>query len=90
VVPALVFLSGRKSPAAERMPLGAAVKFSRAGTTYFLPASVRVDDKGAPVAMPAAPNGPGDFLALTRTDGFLELPPPAPFEPGFVAHFHRW
>ncbi len=90
VVPALVFLSGRGRPAAELMPLGAPVKFARPGITYFLPVSVRVDDKGAPTAMPAAPNGPGDFLALTKTDGFVELPPAAPFEPGFVARFYRW
>jgi molybdopterin molybdotransferase len=90
VVPALVLLSGRTARPPAHMPLGATVKFGRAGTTYFLPASVRIDDKGAPTAMPTAPNGPGDFLALTRTDGFLELPPPAPFEPGFVARFYRW
>ena len=44
-----------------------------------------------PVAVPMRPNGPGDFLALTKTYGFIELPPqPEPFEPGFVARFYRW
>jgi molybdopterin molybdotransferase len=90
VVPALVFLSGRTMPPAQLVPLGATVKFGRAATTYFLPVSVRVDEKGAPTAIPEPPNGPGDFLALTKTDGFVELPPPAPFEPGYVARFYRW
>jgi hypothetical protein len=72
------------------MPLGGPVKFSRAATTYFLPVTVRFDERGAPTAMPAPPNGPGDFLALTKTDGFLELTPPAPFEPGMVGRFYRW
>jgi molybdopterin molybdotransferase len=90
VVPALVCLSGRAVPPAERMPLGETVKFGKAATTYFLPVSVRVDERGAATAIPERPNGPGDFLALTKTDGFVELPPPAPFEPGFVARFYRW
>jgi molybdopterin molybdotransferase len=90
VVPALIHLSGRAQPAVQRMPLAATVKFARP-VTYFLPVSVRFDDNGAPAAIPAPPNGPGDFLALTNTDGFVELPPQSEaFQPGFVARFHRW
>lgn len=90
VVPALIHLSGRAQPPVQRMPLASAVKFSRP-LTYFLPVTMSVDDNGAPSAVPAPPNGPGDFLALTNTDGFVELPPQSePFPLGFVARFHRW
>lgn len=90
VVPALVHLSGRGRLPVERMPLASTVKFGRA-LTYFLQVSVRVDESGASAAVPAATRGPGDFLALTKTDGFVELPPqPEPFPPGYVARFHRW
>jgi len=36
-------------------------------------------------------NGPGDFLGLTGTDGFVELPPRSgDFPAGFAATFFRW
>jgi molybdopterin molybdotransferase len=90
VVPALIHMSGRVRPPAQLMPLASIVKFGRP-LTYFLPVTVRADDNGAPSAVPAPPNGPGDFLGLTNTAGFVELPPQSePFSPGFVARFHRW
>ena len=59
--------------------------------TYFLPVRVRHDDSGHAKAVPKPPNGPGDFLALTAADGFVELPPGAEgFPEGFVAPLYRW
>jgi molybdopterin molybdotransferase len=90
VAPALSHLSGLGSPPMQRMPIASAISFGRP-FTYFVPVSVRVDDQGAPSAAPAPANGPGDFLALTKTNGFIELPPQAePFAVGFVAGFYPW
>jgi molybdopterin molybdotransferase len=59
--------------------------------TYFVPVAVQHDARGEPAALPRPPNGPGDFLALAGTDGFIELPPrPEPFSTGFVASLYRW
>lgn len=91
VVAALVHMSGRGQPMPQSMPLASQVKSGRATATSFLPVCVRCDEHGAPSAVPAAPNGSGDFLALTQTHGFVELPPRStPFEPGFVARFYHW
>jgi molybdopterin molybdotransferase len=91
VVAALVYLSGRGPVPAEHMPLVSGGKFGRAAVTSFLPVMVQVDEHGAPSAVPAPTNGPGDFLALTQTHGFVELPPQAePYAQGFVARFYRW
>lgn len=91
VVAALIHISGRAPPPAQHMPLAAAVKATRVAATYFLPVTVQLDARGASTAVPAPANGPGDFLALTRANGFVELPPQTePFAPGFVAAFYRW
>lgn len=91
VVATLVYMSGRGQVPIQQMPLASMVKAGKAGTTYFIPVTVQMDERGAPEAVPAPSNGPGDFLALTRTYGFVELPPQSePFAPGFVARFYRW
>lgn len=91
VVPALIYMSGRGPAPVEHMPLASGAKFGRAAATYFLPVTVQVDERGAPSAVPAPTNGPGDFLALTHTHGFVELPPQSePYAAGFVAPFYRW
>jgi molybdopterin molybdotransferase len=91
VVAALVHMSGGGRMPSRCMPLASTARFTRAGTTYFLPVTVQFDERGAPGAVPAPTNGPGDFLALRQTDGFVELPPQSePFAPGFVARFYRW
>jgi molybdopterin molybdotransferase len=59
--------------------------------TYYLPVSLQLDASGRPGAEPQPTNGPGDFLGLAGTDGFVELPPqPEGFPSGFVAPLHRW
>lgn len=90
VVPALDVAMGTRRDPPLRVPLASAFRFNRAAT-YFLPVAVKPDPLGRLVAIPRSPNGPGDFLSLTDSHGFVELPPqPEPFPEGFVADFHRW
>jgi molybdopterin molybdotransferase len=89
VIPAMArAMAGRACPL-EPVALAEPVKPHR--LTYFLPVAVRYDDSGRAAALPRRTNGPGDFLALTRADGFVELPPQQEdFPQGFVARLHRW
>jgi molybdopterin molybdotransferase len=90
VVPALEVAMGTRARPRERLPLARSFEFNRP-LTLFMPVSVEPDAQGRPTAVARAPKGPGDFLALSGTDGFVELPPQAgPFAEGFVADFHRW
>ena len=90
VIPAVAEAMGTKRPQAERVALGQPVTFQHA-LTYFLPVAIEHDDWGRPWANPRRPNGSGDFLSLTGTDGFVELPPgPNTFPKGFVATVYRW
>jgi molybdopterin molybdotransferase len=74
----------------EAAVLAEPVKFHRP-VAYFLPVSVKFDERGRRVALPRPPNGPGDFLALSGADGFVELPPREDaFPQDFVADFYRW
>ena len=64
---------------------------SRPSAAYFLPVSVRYDERGHALAEPRSPKGSGDFLALTEAAGFVELPPQAEaFPAGYVASLYRW
>ncbi len=90
VLPALDAITGARTAAATQVALASTVRFSRP-LTYFLPVSVLSDDTGRLVATPKPPNGPGDFLSLYRTCGFVELPPePDEFPAGYVATLYRW
>jgi molybdopterin biosynthesis enzyme len=52
---------------------------------------IQHDDWGRPWAEPRPPNGSGDFLSLSGTDGFVELPPgPNTYPRGFVTSVYRW
>jgi len=54
--------------------------------SQFIPVSVN-----KAIATPRPTNGPGDFLGLTGTDGFVELPAHSGnFPTGFEAPFFRW
>jgi molybdopterin molybdotransferase len=54
--------------------------------TQFVPVTV-VNAR----ATPRPTNGPGDFLGLTGSDGFVELPPQSgDFPTGFTAPLYRW
>jgi molybdopterin molybdotransferase len=90
VVPAMSVAMGGARMLPEPLALATPVKFHRA-MAYFLPVSIRYDDQGHAAAVPRPPNGPGDFLALTKADGFVELPPGTQeFPKGFIASFYRW
>jgi molybdopterin molybdotransferase len=90
VIAALAHTMGAPPVLPEAAVLAEPLKFHRP-VAYFLPVSVKFDERGRRVALPRPPNGPGDFLALTGADGFLELPPREDaFPQDFVADFYRW
>jgi len=90
VIPAIAEAMGTRRAPAERLALAAPVSFQHA-LTYFLPVAIDHDDWGRPWANPRHTHGSGDFLSLTGTDGFIELPPgPNTYAKGFVATVYRW
>ena len=90
VLPALVAAMGSRHLQPEPIALAAPVKFGRP-LTYFLPVAIARGERGQCAAVPRAPNGSGDFLALAGTQGFVELPPQSePFPQGFIAQLYRW
>ena len=89
-IPAMAAAMATRREPPERLALAAAVTFQHA-LTYFLPVAIEHDDWGRPWATPRPPNGSGDFLSLTGTDGFVELPPgPNTYPKGFVTSVYRW
>ena len=90
VLPAAITAMGTLSPAPERVGLASSVTRARKFAT-FMPVVLEHSASGVRTAMPRPPNGPGDFLSLAGTDGFIELPPQSePYQVGFVARFYRW
>jgi molybdopterin molybdotransferase len=90
VIPAIAEAMGTKREPPERLALAAPVTFEPA-LTYFLPVAIEHDDWGRPWANPRRTKGSGDFLSLTGTDGFVELPPgPNTYPKGFVTTVYRW
>jgi molybdopterin molybdotransferase len=90
VIPAIAEAMGTKREMPERLALAAPVTFE-AALAYFLPVSIEHDDWGRPWANPCRTKGSGDFLSLTGTDGFVELPPgPNTYPKGFVTTVYRW
>jgi len=89
-IPALSVSMATRNHKPERISLGSSVSLQHS-LTSFLPISIEQDAAGKPCAQPKPTNGSGDFLTLTSTDGFVELPPgPEVLPPGFVADFYRW
>jgi molybdopterin molybdotransferase len=41
--------------------------------TYFLPVTITYDPKGRTLATPVEGNGSGDYIMLSKSDGFIEL-----------------
>lgn len=90
VIPALSAMMASGAPRPEPIALAAAIGRGRA-LTSFVPVSIQQGANGARTALPRNPNGPGDFLALAGTHGFIELPPRTEGYPaGFPADLYRW
>ncbi len=90
VVPAMAEAMGTRRIQPERLALASPVTF-QPSLAYFLPVAIEHDEGGRPWVEPHRPNGPGDFLSLAGTDGFVELPPgPNTYPKGFVAGVYRW
>jgi len=90
VIPAIAEAMGTRRSLPERLALAAPVTVQPA-VAYFLPVAIELDDWGRPWANPRPPNGSGDFLSLSGTDGFVELPPgPNTYPKGFVTSVYRW
>jgi molybdopterin molybdotransferase len=90
VVPSLAAAMGARRVSPERLALAAPVTV-QSELTYFLPVAVQIDDWGRAWAEPRPTNGSGDFLSLSGTDGFAEIPPGTNTHPkGFVTTVYRW
>lgn len=90
VLPALQGSLGQSASPTERIALGAPVTVTPP-LTFFLPVRLEQDDWGRSWAQPAPTNGSGDFTALAKTQGFVELPPgPNTYPKGHVTRFYRW
>jgi molybdopterin molybdotransferase len=81
VIPGALTAMAMRGQPQEQITLAAPFSPGRP-VTQFVPVSA---------AAPRPTNGPGDFLGLTGTDGFVELPPRSGDYPaGFPASFYRW
>ncbi len=90
VLPALQLALGLRPASAERVTLAADVEFS-ADLTYFLPVVVTWTETGIGMAEPRPTNTSGDIIALTGTDGFVELPRGQDIYPqGTTVRLFRW
>jgi molybdopterin molybdotransferase len=90
VIPGAVAAMGTQPAHREQLPLARAFSPGRP-ITQFVPIAVTHDPAGRPTADPRPTRGPGDFLGLTGTAGFVELPPQAEgFSKDFVAQLYRW
>ncbi len=90
VLPALQHALGLPPARAERVTLATDVEFS-ADLTYFLPVIVTWTDAGIGMAKPRPTNTSGDIIALTGTDGFVELPRGQDvYSQGAAVRLFRW
>jgi molybdopterin molybdotransferase len=90
VLPALLRAMGKDGAAMETVKLAAAAT-QMAALTWFVPVRLQYDDDGVRRAVPMPTATSGDFSALTRTDGFVELPPAqSDFPVDFTAAYYGW
>lgn len=90
LLPALEQALGLVAPAPERVALDAPAATSPT-LTCFVPVRVHHDETGRAMATPVPAPTSGDFSALPRTDGVVELAPSGAHAPaGTVAILHRW
>jgi molybdopterin molybdotransferase len=90
VLPALLEAMGGTVAATETVRLGSALD-QAAALTWFVPVKLQHNADGVRQAVPMPPPTSGDFSALTRTDGFVELPADQDhFPSGFTAKYYGW
>jgi len=74
VVPALFRMSGLVKPLEKRVLMSETVMAAKNGFVRFLPVKLVGDASGRWSAKITNSNGSGDFLSLTHSDGFVEVP----------------
>lgn len=90
VIPALRQMQGEPPPSPTFAALIEPVEFPPK-LTCFLPIKLVSNTKGQLLAMPIRTNTSGDFAALSKTDGYIELPlEESEFPAGTIAPLHRW
>lgn len=90
VIPALEAMAVLRPLPQAQVVLARAFDFP-APLSCFLPVRLRYDQDGRTQAEPRPTGGSGDFISLTDTDGFVELPRgPAHHPAGLSVPFHRW
>jgi len=90
VIPALNAASGLAESQPEFAALTQDVSF-KPELTCFLPVKLLSNTGGQVLAMPVQTNTSGDFTALSRTDGYVELPlEESLFAAGSATKLHRW
>ncbi len=87
VIPGARTALGQRPVTREQIALASPFSPGRA-VTQFVTVTIQPDAKNA---VPRPTNGPGDFLGLSGTDGFVELAPrPTDFPAGWLAPLYRW
>jgi molybdopterin molybdotransferase len=90
VLPALRHASGLAPPAPELAELTRPIEASPT-LTLFTPVTLSSSDRATLLATPSPTNTSGDFMRLTGTDGFVELPAKrGGYLAGTVARLFRW
>jgi molybdopterin molybdotransferase len=90
VLPGLDAACGAQVTARETVVLTTACELKPALTT-FVPVELLNDRSGRALAALRPTQGSGDFISLTGTDGFVELPPgEGPLPAGSVVDLYRW
>lgn len=90
VVPGLQRLIGLKRSPNLKVRLSESVNFKK-NLTYFCPVRVEISEEAVWQAFPVSFNGSGDLAALTKSDGFIQLPVAQDqFSVGEVHPFFSW
>ncbi len=90
VVPAIRLMQGEPTSPPIFVSLVEPVEFPPQ-LTCFLPVKLSSNTGGQLLAMPIRTNTSGDFAALSKTDGYIELPlEESEFPAGTIATLHRW
>ena len=91
VIPALFQACGVRTQPGQRMVrLKNGLQFPPA-LTYFPPVTLHSESNTEEYATLVRASGSGDYIALSQSDGFIELPAePAAFKEGYPAKFYPW